>query len=371
MKQGRSLAELAAELERQNENRKDFVAKQGAISLRVQRDPQTEAPVTTTLHGLNGMTAPLNSHAHGQFSAHLGIPKAYYDRMLEQTPDLLCDNVNTWLMREPDKRRMVRTLDRRVRAFLSDRYRPLDNYDLLSTALPSLQEIEAKVVSSEVTEQRLYVKAIMPKLCEEIPEGLELGKGHTFAKKDMLIAAIIISNSEIGAGTLRIEAGMYKTRCTNLAIFADAGMKKYHIGRSAVAELDSAVEVFTDETRQQDDKAFWMKVRDVVSATCNPEMFKAQIEKVRAATEDRILNDDLPAVMEVTAKKFGLSEKVRNSTLKNLIQGQDFTRWGLLNAITRTSQDVEDYDEATNLEHLGGKVLELPRSDWKVISEAA
>ena len=30
-----------------------------------------------------------------------------------------------------------------------------------------------------------------------------------------------------------------------------------------------------------------------------------------------------------------------------------------------------DYDRATDMERLGGVVLELPKSDWSVISEAA
>ena len=36
---------------------------------------------------------------------------------------------------------MVRTLDGNARAFLSDRYRRLDNYDLLAHVLPMLREL--------------------------------------------------------------------------------------------------------------------------------------------------------------------------------------------------------------------------------------
>jgi hypothetical protein len=35
------------------------------------------------------------------------------------------------------------------------------------------------------------------------------------------------------------------------------------------------------------------------------------------------------------------------------------SQWGLVNAITRTSQDVTDYDRATELERLGGVVLDM------------
>lgn len=353
MKLGTSLQQIAAELERQNTAKRDFVAKQGAFEM-----SQSGAIV-----GINGVL-PVTEFAHGQISSALGIPKPYYDRMLKDDKNLLSQNVNAWLKAEPDKRKMVRTLDGKIRAFLSDRYRPLDHLDLFMTALPALQNIGAEVISSEVTETRLYVKALLPSITGTVEE--QLGKS-----KDALVGAIIISNSEIGAGSLKIEAGFYKTRCTNLAIFADAGMKKYHIGRSAVAELDSAIEIFTDETKRIDDKAFWMKVRDVIAATINQQFFDEQWAKMNAAAKDVIVSQDIPKVVEVTRKRLGLADGLQNSLLTHLIQGGDLTRWGILNAVTRTAEDCPNYDEATELERAGGKILELSKNDWKLISEAA
>ncbi len=37
---------------------------------------------------------------------------------------------------------------------------------------------------------------------------------------------------------------------------------------------------------------------------------------------------------------------------------------------TRTSQDVESYDRASELEQLGGQILELAPSQWRTIAEA-
>lgn len=39
--------------------------------------------------------------------------------------------------------------------------------------------------------------------------------------------------------------------------------------------------------------------------------------------------------------------------------------------MTRTAQDVESYDRATELETLGGQILTLDRSQWQVLAEAA
>jgi hypothetical protein len=83
----------------------------------------------------------------------------------------------------------------------------------------------AHIVSSDLTEQRMYVKAILPTLSDEVPEGLQLGQGHNFLSKDTVVAGIVISNSEVGAGAVRVEPMVFKTRCTNLMIIGQARTK--------------------------------------------------------------------------------------------------------------------------------------------------
>jgi hypothetical protein len=45
--------------------------------------------------------------------------------------------------------------------------------------------------------------------------------------------------------------------------------------------------------------------------------------------------------------------------------------YGLVNAVTQYAQYVEDYDRATELEALGGKLLDLPTRHWQEIAHAA
>ena len=88
----------------------------------------------------------------------------------EQAP-LLDRNVDTWLHHEPELR-MVRTLDGQARAFLSDRYRRLDNYDLCEHVLPMLQRLpDARFESTELTPTRLYLKVVTPRVQIEIQPG--------------------------------------------------------------------------------------------------------------------------------------------------------------------------------------------------------
>lgn len=43
-------------------------------------------------------------------------------------------------------------------------------------------------------------------------------------------------------------------------------------------------------------------------------------------------------------------------------------RFGLANAVTRASQDLSDYDRATEFERMGGLIVELPTSQWQQIA---
>ena len=54
-----------------------------------------------------------------------------------------------------------------------------------------------------------------------------------------------------------------------------------------------------------------------------------------------------------------------------MIEGKDLTLYGLSNAITRHSQDVESYDRATELESIGYNVLSMPLRQWNRINQMA
>jgi hypothetical protein len=353
MKAGRSLVELATELERQVTSRKDYLAPTTALSV----VPHEQRGLS--MLGLNGDEFPIKPYAHRQIATELEIPQRYYDRMQAASPELLATNVNHWLRAEPRKR-MVRTLDREVRAFLSDRYRPLDNVDLAEVAFPILNTRGATIRSCELTETRLYIKATLATLSAEVRGSRQRG--------DVVEAGVVISNSEIGAGSVRVEPMVFRLMCLNGAI-AGTTMRKYHIGRG---EGDDQVrEVLTSEARRADDKAFWLKARDVIASAFDRDIFNALVAKMEDATQHAIVSNKLETVVEVTTKTLGIVER-QGSVLRHLIDGGDLSKWGLMNAITAAAQDEDlDYDAATEMERAGAKVLELSQPDWKKIAEAA
>lgn len=362
MKTGISLQALAAEIERRAASKRDFIAPASKMSVAVIEN----APMLALQNG-EVQHFGINAIAHGQLAEYAGIPMAYYRRMLEGDPELLAHNVNRWVSDKPAERRMVRTLDGQVRAVLSDKFRALDNEDLAEAILPVLLDMNLLILSCDITDRKLYIKAVDRDIERQVPTGKSMGDGgHTIF--DCLAPAIIVSNSEVGCGALSIESGVWTKACTNLASFG-ANMRKYHTGaRSAISEEVFAL--LTDQTKRLTDAAVWAQTRDLVKGAFDIARFEATIGKLRDASEQR-LPDDPVQVIERVGKKFGLAEGERKGILSRLIEGADLTRYGVHSAITRHSADVGDYDRATELERLGGSIIELPAKDWQEVIRIA
>ena len=359
MKTGKTLVELATEIQRQAATKRDFVVDTSGVEALVV-DGRVDLQFGPHL-------MPLNPLAHDQVAARLEIPRAYYGKMLADAPDLLAKNVNTWLHQEPEKR-MVRTLDGQVRAFLSDKYRPLENVDLAEAALPALQGMGVEVLSCELTEKRLYLKAYDRSLLRDIPSGRSMGDGtHTIF--DTVCPVVCLSNSEVGAGATSIESGFYTRACTNTAFFGERSMRRYHVGGKH--ELTTGFEeLLSDKTKRLTDAAVWAQIGDVLKGAFEAARFDARLAVMVGKAELKITGS-VEKVVDVTAKRFGLADGERNSVLKHLIEGGDLSQYGMMNAVTRTAQDVEDYDRATEFERLGGKVIDLAANEWQALAAAA
>jgi glucosamine 6-phosphate synthetase-like amidotransferase/phosphosugar isomerase protein len=129
-------------------------------------------------------------------------------------------------------------------------------------------------------------------------------------------------------------------------------------------------EVFRQETLAADDRALMLKLQDVVRAASSQASFGMLVERMREATQGPTVVKPVAAV-EILAKTVGLLEAEKNSVLENLIRGQDYSRWGALNAVTAIANEHPSYDRATELETIGGRILALAPTEWTRIAEAA
>lgn len=354
MKQGKTLVELATEIERQAQQKKDFVVKSHVLRIH----SGSEGSRLTLGEQVYGEYT-LNDLAHKQVGQHLGIPATYYAKLRSEFPMLLDENVNTLLSASAEnERRMVRTIDGTARAFLSDRYRRLDNFDLLEAVLPTLMETPSlEIASCDVTEQKLYLKVTTARIQAEIKPG------------DIVQAGLVISNSEVGLGAVSVQPYSVRLVCMNGAVHNDFGTRRNHVGRLVTDTGEDAYRLFAEETLIADDRAFYLKVRDVVRGAMSEMVFHRIVSQMREAAGARLDADPVKAV-EVLSKKHALNGDEQKGILRHLIEGADLSLWGVANAFTRHSQDVESYDRATELEAIGGNIITLARSEYRELLAA-
>lgn len=352
MKTGRPLNEVMMELNRQNQRKKDYIGS--AQALRLFDDGQTFEIGSMSGAQQFGTTRLF----HRQVASALGIPAKYYDIMQSQKPELLAQNVNAWLS-DRENSYMIRTMDygggRVARALLSDRYRRIDNMEIASAVLPLFAGSDQyEVISSEVTENRMYLKILSRRLEMEVVPG------------DYVQAGVVISNSEVGLGSVNVQPLVYRLVCTNGMIVNDMGERKNHVGRAAKAVEDS-FHIYSDETMEAEDKAFLLKLRDVTMAAIEEGRFAQVVGKLKESAGIPITGK-VTEVVELTGKTYGFNTDEQDSILQYLIAGGDLSQYGLSNAITRASQDVESYDRATALEGIGWQVAAMPATQWKELN---
>lgn len=340
MKTGRDLMDVLIELDNQNKLKRDFIAPAGKLRL-------LDDGETFEMGGKESFsTTPL---FHRQLGSALGIPAKYYDLMKEEKPELLANNVNTWLSGRPNNY-MVRALGDTARAFLSERYRRRDNMEIANAVLPLFAGGGYRVESCEVTEHRMYIKIVNQRLEMEVSKG------------DVVQAGVVISNSEVGLGAVSVQPLVYRLACTNGMVICDMGQRKNHVGRQN--QLMEDYSMYSDETLEAEDKAFLMKLKDVALAAIEENRFSMLADRLRATTGMKITGD-IQKVVELSSNSFGLNGDEQNSVLRYLIEGGDLSLYGLSNAVTRTSQDIESYDRATELEGIGWKMAAMKDTEWE------
>lgn len=373
MKQSLTLSELAAELERQQATKVDYVADTRRIHFTTVQtaddSPAREqygiarSAIDLVGDGATEATSDLVvlPYAHRQIADHTGVPWRYYERLRADRglASLLDENVNRLFHHDP-KRRMVRTLDGKARAFLSDGYRRLDNFDLAEAVIPVLGDIpDVRFESAAITDARMYIKALTPRVRGEVKVGEEV------------CAGVFVSNSEVGAGSLRVEPFVYTLACTNGMVVSKglgaAALRRVHVGRRV--EADEGFRVFRDETLAADDRAFFLAVADVVRAAVDEVRFRDLLDAMRQAAQSEPVRD-APAAVETLARVERLSDGEAAGVLTHLAAGGDLSRWGVLSAVTRQAEDVDSYDRATELEELGGKLLAYTPREWRALAGA-
>ena len=336
----------------------DFLADTRRMSVSITEKTEDEGPRLLLNVDESGVaeTFHVSDHARGQMATDLGIPKRYFDRMVETAPELLKQNTHHWLYAEPT-RRMIRARTQQpelpaARAWLSDRYRRLDNIEIARKLLPEFDRLSEEVVfhNASVTDEKFYLRATFPRLTSEVKVGEPVQWG------------VQIKNSEVGAATFAIESFVLTLACTNGMVVGKV-LNARHIGK----RLDESL---SDEAIQADDRAFWLAARDMLRASISETEFEKVISTLRETTDGVRITAPIAAT-ERLAKEFSLSEAEQEAVLTSLASGGDFSRWGALSAITNAAQTVESFDRRVEMEEMGWSLATATNREWERIAVAA
>ena len=268
--------------------------------------------------------------------------------------------VNQLFEREPETR-MLRILGDRVRAFLSDRYARMDNYDLLSDTLPALHnlDVEHQILSSNVNDDNLYLKVVIT----DENYGFKIGEARGTDR--IMRPGFRLSNSETGRGSLKMEGFFFDSYCLNGCVFGKLDaftMSHTHLGGRVIEGTD--FEVISQETEQKRRETVASEIRDGIRAVTSLDKVEEMANILRRAAEAPSVKHPIAAV-DLAIKELSLTERERDGVLETFLRDQDYSQYGLSAAITeQANAETVEYERACELETIGGQVIDLTASQW-------
>lgn len=393
MQTGMTIEDLLNEVVRQKGVRRDFVANtRDAVRMVQQED---ELAIVLLRDGADQLERfGITENFHRQVSDKLGIPWKYYGRLLEDHPDMVVEQVNKLFEREPAGR-MLRALDGNVRAFLSDRYRRLDNDEVLENVLPPLVkgDVPNVCMSSHVGENSMHLKVLFTddSLAQDIgdlPKGrntawvddgaiADVDRQHRViarrdAGRDIVRPGAVISNSETGRGSLKVQGFFFRSYCLNGCIFGQRDAFEFsrpHIGGQLIA--DAEFEVFSDDTKRLQDQTLIAEMTDALQTMTNPDRVRAMGDKLRSLKNNTPVENPVEAVDQLARELVDFKVGDKSSILEAFIGDQDYTQWGMVNAVTaQANRDDISYERACEFESLGAKLIDMNRTQWNRIAKA-
>lgn len=153
---------------------------------------------------------------------------------------------------------------------------------------------------------------------------------------------VIVSNSEVGAGALKMLRFLYREMCGNHIIWGASNVTEIsvrHVGdvRSRFQHAELALKKYADESASEDEAI----------------ITQAQTKRL-AMTKEEVL--DL-----LFGKHLGISRKALENSYAAVIPEQDGdprTVWGIVQGITRHSQTLPYADQRTQMDKAAGKLME-------------
>lgn len=371
------LAELAEMLKYRDARKLDIVASPATMSMQNGLLNVYGAEQEISLEGVtvtDGIYRPTTVFDES-IATRLGIPTAYLKRLRAERPDLYDMNVNGMLhggggnlydadFPGLDKNFMLRLFRGEgetgiARAFLSDSYKIMDDFDALVAVLGGLRDtgIEAQVQSADLTDRRMTVRVYSPEVSALAPELLKGYRspftGNEGADNPTVFAGFVISNSEVGNGAFSITPRLIVEVCSNGMTITKDAMRQVHLG----GRLETGTVQWSHETQDKAADLIMAKTRDAVKAFMSKDFLNDAIDGI---TEEaaKPVTDAVHTITKVS-KELSFSDDHKAGVLDHFIKGGQMTAGGVMNAITSYVQTIEDADTANTMESQALQAMSL------------
>jgi hypothetical protein len=343
------LQTLVQTLEVQHNTKADYVIEGKLLVMK-------DGLITSTSASLPKIYSP-NEVFHESASDKLGIPLGYYRRMRTELPGLLDTSVTAWLQNMAGKNVLLRTFEgvknNIARAFLSDRYQAIDNYDVLFAVLDAIKSmgVNVEIKHADVTEKRLYLNVVAPEVEIQAKQFLEGYLPQRNSVGNGIISGFTITNSEVGCGQFSIRPRAVIIKCDNGLICPDDSFSRIHLG----GKLEKGVINWSQETKNKNMELIMSQTRDAIKTYMSADYLGKMVEKIAAAHAIK-LDHPMDTIQHV-CKELKYTEAQRKGILAHFIEGADLRASGVTHAITRQAQD-EDPDTRNDMEVDAFRILD-------------
>jgi len=238
-----------------------------------------------------------------------------------------------------------------ARALLSDKYRPIDNLDVLLTVIQGLKDagFSSHVVrQADLTDDKMYLRISVPEITALAP-GLLHGYtspygGARGADNPVVEAGIVISNSETGGAAFTIGPELTVRICTNGMTIKRDMIRKTHLG----SKMDEGLVQASDRTRQLNLELVASQTRDAITTFLDADYMNRVLRQIEDGSDEKIADVE-KTITEVVARP-AFSKADAKGLLAAFMDGGDRTRGGLVQAITAHSQSLDDADRAYEMD---------------------
>jgi len=301
--------------------------------------------------GANGRQFIPTDWSLQQFSTRVDAPSVSVMREMrnvegfdDQDAELMVDFASNYLRRiDPDKEFRLRTYtDGTCRAFVTDKYSPVDNRWYLETLREFLPD--ARFSHWRGDEDTLYGNLLLPDSIIDYGQDDDTDYG----------GMVSIGNCEIGKRRLSQTPSIFRAICMNGCIWgqqAGKDISKVHRG---------TIDLVLLKTRIAENIEYQLNI------------LPDGIRKFLATRTQKMGTHSAKGVIAAVCSEFRLDKKQSTEVLEQFVTHEHDHQnlFGVINAVTRAGQEF-NAEAWYNLDEVGGKLMEISASRWDSILRRA